>query len=423
MRKFLYITPYFPPMSRVGALRPLKFARHQPDYGWTPVVLCDMWKGAAIDTKLLSAVPESVPVVRNYTRGAKSAMKEALDPTASAAKKGPRKSGPGLERFVPKWLDNPEILPLSDHALAMPYSVKAALDLLEQEPCDAIVVNADPYEALLVGAKVARKSGLPLVLEFRDPWSVCELRRKMRPAPTRWTVDRMERRAVAAAAAVVLNTATALADYREHYADLPQERFHMIRNHSDSELISAGEAPVFDKFTVLFLGHFRRFVEGDVLLEMLAELAARGRSDEVQLVVTGNCPAESYEKARSLGVEHMLVKKDFVPYLETGTYMGGADLLVLLNNRTQQRIPAKFYEYVTSSKPILAIADNHEMTTLFSQIPNAEIVGLDEPKRAADVVEAALVGDGEARDPATQSEFTSQTASRRLADILDRVCT
>ena len=197
----------------------------------------------------------------------------------------------------------------------------------------------------------------------------------------------------------------------------------MIRNHSDSELISAGEAPVFDKFTVLFLGHFRRFVEGDVLLEMLAELAARGRSDEVQLVVTGNCPAESYEKARSLGVEHMLVKKDFVPYLETGTYMGGADLLVLLNNRTQQRIPAKFYEYVTSSKPILAIADNHEMTTLFSQIPNAEIVGLDEPKRAADVVEAALVGDGEARDPATQSEFTSQTASRRLADILDRVCT
>ena len=195
----------------------------------------------------------------------------------------------------------------------------------------------------------------------------------------------------------------------------------MIRNHSDPQLISAGVEPEFDRFTVLFLGHFRRFVEGDVLLEMLAELAARGRSDDVQLVVTGNCPAESYEKARSLGVEEMLVKKDFVPYLETGSYMGAADLLVLLNNRTQQRIPAKFYEYVTSSRPILAIADNREMTTLFAEISNAEIVGLDEPKRAADVVESMLSTGRKPRDPSTQSEFTSETASGRLAEILDNL--
>ncbi|MFT5993917.1 MAG: hypothetical protein ACI82G_002922, partial [Bradymonadia bacterium] len=35
----LYITPYFPPATKVGALRPLKFVRHLGAHGWRVVVL------------------------------------------------------------------------------------------------------------------------------------------------------------------------------------------------------------------------------------------------------------------------------------------------------------------------------------------------------------------------------------------------
>ncbi len=405
MRKFLYLSPYFPPMRRVGALRPLKYARHLPRFGWSPVVLCDLWPGAPVDMRLLSAVPESTVVVRNYTPGAERAMR-------SLPWSAPR---PWWERALSRLLNNPQHLLIGS-------SVRAALDVLAAHPCEAIVVNADPFEALLVGARVARRSGLPLVLDLRDPWSVCELRRKARLAPFRWLVDRLERGAVETASAVVLNTEMALADYRAHYPDLPPDRFSMIRNHFDAELIGGGVVPEFERRTLLFLGNLRPFVEGDPLLHMLAELAARGWSDSLQLVITGECPESVWRKARALGVQSMVVKRDFVPYQETGTTMRGADVLVFFGYRTQQRIPAKFYEYLSSSRPILALADHDELARLLAQVPNARMVGLDEPGRAADALEALLSRTWPALEPAALSEFTSQTASGRLAGILDRLC-
>jgi hypothetical protein len=39
MPTVLLITPYFPPMSVVGAKRPLNLVRHLPRFGWQPVVL------------------------------------------------------------------------------------------------------------------------------------------------------------------------------------------------------------------------------------------------------------------------------------------------------------------------------------------------------------------------------------------------
>ncbi len=57
MRPFLYISPYFPPDSRVGALRPLKFVRHLPSCGYRPVVLADA-AGASRDARLEAAVPD-----------------------------------------------------------------------------------------------------------------------------------------------------------------------------------------------------------------------------------------------------------------------------------------------------------------------------------------------------------------------------
>lgn len=405
MRKFLYLSPYFPPLHRVGALRPLKYARHLPDYGWTPVVLCDMWRGAALDMQLLSAVPQSTVVVRDYTPGANRAMTKLVDQGRKSSRR------PFWERF----LNNPE-------HLLLPYSIAAALRVLQAHRCEAIVVNADPFEALLVGARVARTSGLPLVLELRDPWSVCELRRKSRPAPLRWVIDRLERRAVETASRVILNTELALADYRAHYSDLPQDRFAVIRNHYDAELISGGVEPHFKRTTLLFLGNLRPFVEGDPLLHLLAALATRGWSETIQLEVTGECPAAVFQKAKSLGIERMLVKGNYVPYLETGSYMRGADILVFLSFRTKQRIPAKFYEYLSSSRPILALADNDELAQLIERLPNARIVGLDEPERGADAVETLLSRASQPPDPSVLSEFTSQTASERLAGILDRLC-
>jgi hypothetical protein len=259
-------------MTRVGALRPLKFARHLPAFGWAPVVLCDLWRDDPVDSSLLEAVPSSTVVVRDWARTSAGNMR-ALEARGSGPFPEPNVAGRPTARRRRGWRPSPEWLPLGVHMFDIPHARRAARDVLRRYPdCRAIVVNADPYAAMIVGAELARTTGLPLVQDLRDPWAVCELRRPERPAAQRLLVDRLERWAFERAAKVVLNTETTLADVRAHYPDLPPERFTCIRNHADPELIAGGTHPGFDRFTALFLGNLRRHVEGDVLLRALERL-------------------------------------------------------------------------------------------------------------------------------------------------------
>ncbi len=429
LRQFLYISPYFPPQSRVGALRPLKFARHLPAWGWSPVVLCDLWPSADVNPELNAAIPDSTVIIRDYSARARRAEAALTTPPrpADAAQARPRRRGKlaawaSGALTLPRWLDNPELIPLGEHSVHMPHALKAARRALSAQPrCEAIVVNADPYAALLVGAKLARETGLPLIQDLRDPWAVCELRRPRRPTPILQIVDRLERAAFDPAARIILNTETTLRDTLAHYPDMPPSRFACIRNHGDAGLIGAGHHPGFDRFTLLFLGNFRRFVEGDILLDLLAALQRRGLDHrDLQLVITGAFPQETRALARLKGVEAMLSDHPFVPYSEIGAVMSAADLLVALSNRTTQRIPAKFYDYALTGRPILALADNPEFGDLVSQSGGA-IFGLDEPEAAAAHVHA-LITRGRAQIIERRPlGLSSEEASGALAAILDEV--
>jgi glycosyltransferase involved in cell wall biosynthesis len=428
VRRFLYITPYFPPQSQVGALRPLKFARHLPEHGWAPVVLCDLWPGAKTDPTLSDAIPESSIIVRDYSwRAARAQSKHAkawakrLDWDNLRARRADRENR--IVRAIPSWLNNPELVPLGEHSHRMPYALRRAHETLERFACDAIVVNADPYAACLVGARLKRETGLPLVLDLRDPWAPCELRRRRRPRPIRILVDRLERRAVLAADRVVLNTETTWDDYRQFYPALPAEKFTWIRNHSDAELIDAGKHVGFDRFTLLFLGNFGRFIKPDVLLNGLAELLRRGMpADKLQLVVTGDFPESGWRMARSLGVDAMIQLHQHVPYREIGAIMNAADLLVLLiQQEGRQRLAAKLFDYLASDRPILAISENPELGSLLAQSGAGSMLGYNDVTGLADAIEAHIAAGRQQVLARTPSGVTSQEASAKLAGLLNEI--
>lgn len=431
LRRFLYVTPFFPPMSRVGALRPLKFARNLPEFGWAPVVLCDLRKGDAVEPRLLQAVPGSTVVVRDYGRHAREQEREYEAGTFQRPKSAPRTpTGSPLMRrirhevaaFSP-W-PSESLVPLGKHSLDLKHAIDAGLRTLKQHPsCEAIMVNADPYAAMMVGLGIHRQTGLPLIHDLRDPWTVCELRRSRRPRPQRMLVDRLERSAVEAASAVILNTDNARRDYVSHYSDLDPERFHAIRNHSEPELIGEGEQPPFEVFTALFMGNFRRFVEGDALLSALGALSQRGDLPPFQLVISGNIPVEMWDRIDDLGLRDVVKPGSFVPYQEVGSLMERADLLISFSHSTDQRIPAKVYDYLTSSRPLLVIADNPELTELMGNVGGGTVHALDDVEGIAKTL-AAEVAAGrqrQVRRDLGHHRVDSRSASKRLAELLDSI--
>jgi glycosyltransferase involved in cell wall biosynthesis len=414
MRSFLYLTPYFPPMRRVGALRPLKFARHLPAHGWTPVVLCDLRASDAVDVDALEAVPTAIPVRYDYARRS-AATWAAFDRTERAPQVATRSTSLATPWFNPEWV------PLGEHSPNIPFARRALERALDAHPdCEAIVVNADPYAAMLVATTVGARRGLPVIHDLRDPWAPCELRRPRRPALQRRIVDALERRCVEGAARVVLNNAQTRDAYVRHYDGVVDAaRFTFIRNHGDAALIDGGHFAPPDAFTILFLGGLRRFVEGDVFLDALAILRSQGvDASSLQLRVMGAVPDEVRARAVSLGVADMVSGHPFVPYREVGGFMHAADLLIAFS-RSAQRIPAKLYDYVLSRRPILSVGDNPEAAGMLEHVAGTRVCGPEDAAGVAAAIVEAMAA-GRQRDVARDATpFTSATAAGAMARVLN----
>jgi glycosyltransferase involved in cell wall biosynthesis len=426
MHQVLYITPYFPPQSQVGALRPLKFVRHLPQLGWLPVVLTDLWPGAAVDPALRDAVPPEVPVIHAYSRRAGPALRELQThgPRPKRTPNGRDRLQARVLQLLPHWLNNPELIPLGEHGIDIPHALKAARHALEDHPgCEAILVNADPFAACLVGAQLKHETGLPLVLDLRDPWAPCRLRRPRRPAPMRWLEDKLERWCVETADHVILNTRHTLDDYRAHYADLPPEHFSFLRNHFDAQLSGSGRHPGFDRFTLLHLGRFTRFRTADGVLQMLAELQRRGIGPEhLQLAVTGDPGEAAWKAARALGVDDYLRVEGHVSYRKVGAVMAAADVLLMLAEPgAVQRIASKYYDYLGSERPVLAITDNPEAVEIMEQSGAGRALGYGDVAALADAVQAEMALGRQRTVARRPIGVTSREATEQLVAILESV--
>jgi hypothetical protein len=410
-RRFLYLSPFFPPQSRVGALRPLKFVRYLPQHGWDPVVVAGLKPTDAVDLELFDAVPASTQVIFDYNRGAETAFQ--------ALKHHPQSQGGTVswsQRILPE-----SVLPTVEHTLDMAHAYAAGKEALRRYDCQAIVVNADPYAALLVGRRLAAKFNLPLLSDLRDPWAPCQLRRPKWPAPVRRAVDAIERQIVESSRWFVVNTDNALAAYRKHYADVSPQKFVCIRNHHDASLSLEGPETRFGRFTLLHLGNFRRLVPARGWFEVLAELARRGiQPKQLQFVVTGQLTDDDWARADALGIRAFIRRHPHVNYRYIAGVMDAADALVFSGHEGAQRVPAKIYDYLTSARPLIGLSDNPEVEQLVSTSRSGLVFSLDDASGAADAVLDEMARGRQRRIDKDIAAYSSSAAAERLAALLDQ---
>lgn len=428
MRQFLYISPYFAPQTQVGALRPIKFARHLPALGWQPIVLADLWPTDGMDAQLQQFVPEQVQVVYDFSHRAAKAHAKLMGQASQTARDAPAKrvakGKPLHERLIPQALQNPELMPLAEHGPDMPHAYAAALRVIRANPAiEAIVVNADPFAAALVGAWLHKRTGLPLIQDFRDIWAPCKLRRPRRPLPQRWLEDKMERFCFEQAAHILINTQVSLNDYRLFYPDLPAEKFSLLRNFFDEGLVSHGQHPGWDRFTLLHLGNFSRFRLADPLVRALARAVELGLPRaEVQVVSTGDYGGGALKLAEQLGVADLLRTEVPLPYHQIGAICQAADVLVYVAEPdADQRIASKFYDYLGARRPVLAVSDNPECQQIIDQVgAGAQFGHRDTEGMARWLLDSYRLGRHQTVERSLAG-LRAEEASRSLVEVLERV--
>lgn len=410
MPRLLLIAPFFPPMTRVGAKRPLMLARHLPAAGWEVVVLTTPYGYDPEDRTLERLIPEGVVVERRY-----SPPRPAV--TARPALKPPGQGGV---------LANPYLSPFDRFLSHVPGAVRAAKALVARHRVDAISVCADPFTALFTGALTSRATGVPFVADLRDPWALQAAKQALRPAPSRWLVHRAERWAFARASQIVVNTEEALAAYRAAYAGrLAPARFHEVRNAFDLGMFDPPVPQRPARFTVLHFGQFRLLVPAAPLLEAFARFVGeRGLTPaDARLAVTGTFRAEDQAHADRLQLGPFLEVQPDVPYRTSLSVLQGAHVLTfVLDRRMEMTIPAKLYDYLAARRPIAALCDQPEPARMVTESHSGEVADPGDPAAGAalfgrfyDRFRAAGLPD---LDPALAEPYSARVQAERFAAVL-----
>ena len=191
MKRVLLIAYFFPPLAASGSMRPAGFCRHLSEFGWTPIVLtADPSSAGALhhsDSTLSGVVPPEIPVYRVAHRSLLDAAIGFRNRYLRSAPTGggstaPQPSTQGhrsslFRRATARATVAKESM--LRHAFLFPDlqaswlrpALKQAEAIITRERIDAVFATGSPWTGLLTGMHVSERFNVPLILDFRDPWT------------------------------------------------------------------------------------------------------------------------------------------------------------------------------------------------------------------------------------------------------------
>lgn len=398
--KVLVIAHEFPPIGGVGVQRPYKFAQYLPDFGWSPVVLTQVARYSATwDESLLQDLGDT-PIVRaedpmiRFTAWwvARRKVKPSSAPNTPAPVPATA-AGNGMvarvKRFV-RAIRHSLFVP-DESILWLPSALRTALLTVSTHGVQAIYATSPPETSQLVAALTAHITGLPLIVDFRDPW-VGNLHRKT--SGWRHLIERrMERYVFARAAHVITVTDSFRQAFLTRYPQFDQKITVIPNGYDATDLrVPAKARKDTGKMVVYYGGILYEKRSPRAFLDGLALALTRGtvKRDKLCVRFAGvfDYPGKSAnrDRVRELGLEDVVDVVGYVSHAAHVQLLAEADLLLLVGDQTPGAaayVPAKLYEYLGIQKPILGLVAEGEASALIRHCQAGFVAGIDDAQEAA----------------------------------------
>ncbi len=435
MNRVLVVAYFFPPAGAVGVYRTLKFVKYLPEFGWSPTVVTTAnGKFPTYDASLMRLVPAGVVVHR--ARGSE-ALNEGFDRAQQAA---PRKTLHARihTRLYLLW-----------HAVAVPDTrvgwvpgaFRLARRLMREHDIRHVYVSGYPFSSFLVAAFLKLACGARVVIDYRDPWtqSITYQRWGVR----RWIDRRVEAWMVRRCDAVISNTRHNDARMAAEFGDgQPREKFVAIHNGFDADDFTRIPRERTEKFTVTYAGAFYYSVGSDYaggLGDAMKTYSPLYFFAALEAFFARRPEAKNRTRVRFMGVlghgydphiaqhglEAVVERVGYIDYDEHLRVLKNADVLLLVLSRGEKSrgwIPSKFFQYLGTGNPILAMAPEGEVREIVHETGAGVCVEPDDVEGASRAIEA-LYDAWLAGTPAVRrnEDAVAQYERRNLTHALARV--
>ena len=390
MKKVLIIAWSFPPAGGVGAIRPAKFVKFLPNFGWKPIVVTVKEKFYhRIDKSLIEDVHPSINIYRLPILKTKIINNEGI-----------------------RWL---------------PYLFgKIKKIIKEEKPC-ATYLTGGPFYPLILGPIIKKLFGLPYVVDLRDPWRLEKIIKPTKGIKTKienFLTNILEPYIFRNADSVIFTTEFHTKKYALVYKKIAK-KFITITNGYDSGDFQNINPIKFSNFTIVYTGKFEDFQKEKSPYKLLFEAIKILSSKKivVNFVHVGEVESKIVKMTNAIGIKKLVTFVGPKPYKDTLPYQKGADLLLVTGSEYRNGIPAKLFDYIASQNTILALASpNEPFFEIIAKMPYAKIINPKNPFKIANAIEKLKQGNANVNKKfKLPKEYERRYLTEKLAQILNEI--
>ena len=420
----------FPPSGESGVHRTLKFVKFLGRFGWRPVVVSPSSDAyPVLDWSLQKDIPEDVAVYRARFPALVRRIRTWASTSAS------HHSAVSSRRHSRSWvrfLRNFNLLLVPDSYIAwLPSAVARCISAFRRHRPRVLLVSSPPPSVTVIGAIVSRLLSVPLIIDFRDGWTVEPYYRdgwRKRNPVRYWVEARLETMVLKRAKRIICQQAVMARDYVDKYPWL-REKITVLNNGFDEEDFAEAQPYPFDRPALVYTGYLEerrnpnRFFQALVLLRNSRPELVEG----LRVLLIGRAREDYPSLADDLDLGGVVEFQDHVDHDTAISMIRGALGLLLLTGGDESELPGKLFEYLGARRPIFAVAHPCGQS---AQIIRAAKAGLVVSGATAKEIAVGLetfldgVASGQwAHQQADRYRFTRQYAAEQLANVLNQVGT
>ena len=430
--RVLVVTYYFPPAGGPGVQRTLKTVRYLRESGFEPVVLT-VEAGAypSRDEGLLDDVPPGVQVIRTAAPDPFALYGRLTGRSGAAAvPTGAVDGDGGWAARLAVWVRANVFLP--DARVGwVPFAKHAGRKALgdayrASEPFAAVLTSGPPHSAHLVGRRL-RRSGVPWVADFRDPWTAINYADSLPTTRLARRLDtRLERRVLRGADAVTTVSPT-WARLLEATGGLAAGAVHVVHNGVDEADLAAAEGVAVrdDAFVLAHVGSLYATRNPEALWAAVRRLRERGEAERLVVRLVGRVDDAVRRSAEASGAPVEVVP--YVAHDRAVREMARAALLLLSVEPFEAdrgMVTGKLYEYLAAGRPVVGVGPvAGDAAALLAETGGGAMHARDDIDGLARAVrqhhDAWAEGAPRAGAPwAAVAPYTRRAQTARLADVI-----
>ena len=427
LKKVLIISYYWPPSGGAGVQRWFKFVKYLPEFGWQPIIYTpENPEFPAVDESLIKDIPEGLEILKQPIWEPYSWYRQFLGDKDKKIGAGfvSDKKDPGFLQKISVWVRGNFFIPDARRFWIKP-SVNYLTKYLKDNPVDVVVSTGPPHSMHLIALGLKKSLGVKWIADFRDPWTNIDFYKELMLSDLADRKHRGLEQEVIKSADLSLTIGYTMT---REFKELGAENVETVTNGFDQDDFPKSDLKLDDEFTISHIGTFSPSRNQPIFWKALAQLKTEHEdfANKFKLRTVGVVDYTVRTAISEAGLEENWEEVAYVPHEKLLNYQRTSKVLLVSINNTPNAtgiLPGKFFEYLASGRPILAIGPkNSDIGTVLDKTKAGFIVEPDDLEGMKSVILSLFRNESNLeRSEENVQAFSRKQITKQLVELLDTV--